>query len=126
NYKVAKDFIASVKEKAEGQKVWLELKPSEQVVKIVFDELVELLGGQSSRLVFTRTIPNVVMIVGLQGSGKTTSTGKIARWLAQNKAPKPLLVSPDVTRPRTRAQLKVIAKATGQSIFEKPETNDPL
>jgi signal recognition particle subunit SRP54 len=126
NYKVAKDFIASVKEKAEGQQVWLELKPSEQVVKIVFDELVELLGGQSSRLVFTKTSPNVVMIVGLQGSGKTTSTGKIARWLAQNQQRKPLLVSTDVYRPAAREQLKVIAKATGQSIFEKPETNDPL
>ena len=126
NYKVAKDFIASVKEKAEGQQVWLELKPSEQVVKIVFDELVELLGGQSSRLVFTKTIPNVVMIVGLQGSGKTTSTGKIARWLAQNQQRKPLLLSTDVYRPAAREQLKVIAKATGQSIFEKPETNDPL
>jgi signal recognition particle subunit SRP54 len=126
NYKVAKDFIASVKEKAEGQKVWLELKPSEQVVKIVFDELVELLGGQSSRLVFTKTSPNVVMIVGLQGSGKTTSTGKIARWLAQNQDRKPLLLSTDVYRPAAREQLKVIARATGQSIFEKPETNDPL
>src|SRR6266581_2545077 len=126
NYKVAKDFIASVKEKAEGQKVWLELKPSEQVVKIVFDELVELLGGQSSRLVFTKTSPNVVMIVGLQGSGKTTSTGKIARWLAQNQQRKPLLLSTDVYRPAAREQLRVIAKATGQSIFEKPETNDPL
>jgi len=126
NYKVAKDFIASVKEKAEGQQVWLELKPSEQVVKIVFDELVELLGGQSSRLVFTRTSPNVVMIVGLQGSGKTTSTGKIARWLAQNQQRKPLLLSTDVYRPAAREQLKVIARATGQSIFEKPETNDPL
>jgi signal recognition particle subunit SRP54 len=126
NYKVAKDFIASVKEKAEGQQVWLELKPSEQVVKIVFDELVELLGGQSSRLVFTKTIPNVVMIVGLQGSGKTTSTGKIARWLSQNQQRKPLLLSTDVYRPAAREQLRVIAKATGQSIFEKPETNDPL
>jgi signal recognition particle subunit SRP54 len=126
NYKVAKDFIASVKEKAEGQQVWLELKPSEQVVKIVFDELVELLGGTSSRLVFTKTIPNVVMIVGLQGSGKTTSTGKIGRWLAQNQQRKPLLLSTDVYRPAAREQLKVIAKATGQSIFEKPETNDPL
>src|SRR2546425_1768267 len=126
NYKVAKDFIASVKAKAEGQQVWLELKPSEQVVKIVFDELVELLGGQSSRLVFTKTSPNVVMIVGLQGSGKTTSTGKIARWLAQNQDRKPLLLSTDVYRPAAREQLKVIAKATGQSIFEKPETNDPL
>jgi signal recognition particle subunit SRP54 len=126
NYKVAKDFMAAVKEKAEGQQVWLELKPSEQVVKIVFDELVELLGGQSSRLVFTKTSPNVVMIVGLQGSGKTTSTGKIARWLAQNQDRKPLLLSTDVYRPAAREQLKVIAKATGQSIFEKPETNDPL
>lgn len=126
NYKVAKDFVASVKEKAEGQQVWLELKPSEQVVKIVFDELVELLGGQSSRLVFTKTAPNVVMIVGLQGSGKTTSTGKIARWLSLNQQRKPLLLSTDVYRPAAREQLKVIAKATGQSIFEKPETNDPI
>lgn len=126
NYKVAKDFIASVKAKAEGQQVWLELKPSEQVVKIVFDELVELLGGTSSRLVFTKSSPNVVMIVGLQGSGKTTSTGKIARWLTQNQQRKPLLLSTDVYRPAAREQLRVIAKATGQSIFEKPETNDPL
>ena len=126
NYKVAKDFIASVKEKAEGQQVWQELKPSEQVVKIVFDELVDLLGGQSSRLVFTKQIPNVVMIVGLQGSGKTTSTGKIARWLAANQDRKPLLLSVDVYRPAAREQLKVIAKATGQQIFEQTETNDPL
>src|SRR5215211_7437376 len=126
NYKVAKDFINSVKEKAEGQHVWDGLKPSEQVVKIVFDELVELLGGTSSRLVFTKTSPNVVMIVGLQGSGKTTSTGKIAMWLAKNQQRKPLLVSTDVNRPAARQQLAVIAKATGQSIFEKPESNDPV
>src|SRR5918912_4100388 len=126
NYKVAKDFIAAVKEKAEGQQVWTELKPSEQVVKIVFDELVDLLGGTSSRLVFTKQIPNVVMIVGLQGSGKTTSTGKIAMWLAKNQERKPLLVSTDVNPPAAREQLKIIAKATGQSIFEMPETNDPL
>src|SRR5215212_5768497 len=126
NYKVAKDFITSVKEKAEGQQVWQELKPSEMVVKIVFAELVELLGGTSSRLVLTKTTPNVVMIVGLQGSGKTTSTGKIAMWLAKNQQRKPLLVSTDVTRPAARRQLAVIAKATGQSIFEKPESNDPV
>jgi signal recognition particle subunit SRP54 len=126
NYKVAKDFISAVKEKAEGQQVWQELKPSEQVVKIVFDELVDLLGGQSSRLVFTKQVPNVVMIVGLQGSGKTTSTGKIARWLATNQDRKPLLLSVDVYRPAAREQLKVIARATGQQIFEQPETNDPL
>ena len=126
NYKVAKDFIAAVKEKPEGPQVWQELKPSEQVVKIVFDELVDMLGGQSSRLVFTRQIPNVVMIVGLQGSGKTTSTGKIARWLAANQDRKPLLLSVDVYRPAAREQLKVIARATGQQIFEQTETNDPL
>src|SRR5512132_4393765 len=126
NYKVAKDFIVSVKENAEGQRVWQDLKPSEQVVKIVYDELVDLLGGQSSRLVFTKQIPNVVMIVGLQGSGKTTSTGKIARWLTANQDRKPLLVSVDVYRPAAREQLRVIAKATGQQIFEQAETNDPL
>ena len=126
NYKVAKDFIASVKEKAEGQQVWQELKPSEQVVKIVYDELVELLGGQSSRLVFTRQVPNTVMVVGLQGSGKTTSTGKIARWLAANQDRKPLLVSVDVYRPAAREQLKVVARQAGQQIFENPETDDPL
>src|ERR671932_1202992 len=126
NYKVAKDFIAAVKAKAEGQQVWQELKPSEQVVKIVYDELVELLGGTSSRLVFTKATPNVVMIVGLQGSGKTTSAGKIARWLAKNQDRKPLLLSVDVYRPAAREQLKVIARATGQAIFEMPETNDPM
>jgi len=126
NFKVVKDFTAKVKEKAEGQEVWQELKPSEQVVKIVHDELVDLLGGQSSRPVFTRAIPNVVMIVGLQGSGKTTSTGKISKWLADNQERKPLLLSVDVYRPAAREQLKVIAKATGLTIFENSETNDPL
>nr|MBA3247394.1 signal recognition particle protein [Pyrinomonadaceae bacterium] len=98
----------------------------EQVVKIVYDELAELLGGQSSRLVFTKAVPNVVMIVGLQGSGKTTSTGKIALWLSKNQERKPLLVSTDVNRPAAREQLKIIAKATGQQIFEKPESNDAV
>src|SRR5688500_8519771 len=126
NYKVAKDFIASVQQKAEGQQVWQELKPSEQVVKIVFDELVELLGGQSSRLVFTKQLPNTVMVVGLQGSGKTTSTGKIARWLAANQERKPLLVSVDVYRPAAREQLKVVANAVGQAIYQDKESNDPL
>src|SRR5688500_12620397 len=126
NYKVAKDFIASVKENAEGQQVWQELKPSEQVVKIVFDELVELLGGQSSRLVFTKQIPNTVMVVGLQGSGKTTSTGKIARWLAANQDRKPLLLSVDVYRPAAREQFKVITNSTVHQIFEDQQYNDPL
>jgi signal recognition particle subunit SRP54 len=126
NYKVAKDFVESVRAKAEGQEVWQDLKPHEQVVKIVYDELVELMGGTSSRLVFTRAIPNVVMVVGLQGSGKTTSTGKIANWLAKNQERKPLLVSVDVYRPAAREQLKVVANAVGQSIYEDKTTNDPM
>ncbi|HLM00747.1 MAG TPA: signal recognition particle protein [Pyrinomonadaceae bacterium] len=126
NYKVAKDFVESVRSKAEGQEVWQDLKPHEQVVKIVYDELVELMGGTSSRLVFTRAVPNVVMVVGLQGSGKTTSTGKISNWLAKNQERKPLLVSVDVYRPAAREQLKVVANAVGQAIYEDKTTNDPM
>ncbi len=126
NYKVAKDFVEAVRVKAEGQEVWQDLKPHEQVVKIVYDELAELMGGTSSRLVFTKAIPNVVMIVGLQGSGKTTSTGKISRWLADNQERKPLLVSVDVYRPAAREQLKVVANAVNVAVYEAKETNDPM
>ncbi|MBA4184231.1 MAG: signal recognition particle protein, partial [Acidobacteria bacterium] len=105
---------------------WQDLKPHEQVVKIVYDELVELFGGTSSRLVFTRQIPNVVMIVGLQGSGKTTSTGKISRWLKDNQERKPLLVSVDVYRPAAREQLRVVGNAVGITVYQDKETNDPL
>ena len=126
NYKVAKDFVESVRSKAEGQEVWQGLNPHEQVVKIVYDELVNLMGGTSSRLVFTKQIPNVVMIVGLQGSGKTTSTGKISRWLAENQERKPLLVSVDVYRPAAREQLKVVANAVGQAVYQDKESNDPM
>jgi len=126
NYKVAKDFVEAIRAKAEGQEVWQDLKPHEQVVKIVYDELVALMGGTSSRLVFTKQIPNVVMIVGLQGSGKTTSTGKISKWLAENQERKPLLVSVDVYRPAAREQLRVVGGAVGQSVYQDKETNDPL
>ena len=126
NYKVAKDFVDAVRVKAEGQEVWQDLKPHEQVVKIVYDELSELMGGTSSRLVFTKQTPNVVMIVGLQGSGKTTSTGKISRWLADNQERKPLLVSVDVYRPAAREQLKVVANAVNVAVYEAKETSDPM
>ncbi len=126
NYKVAKDFVDTVRTKAEGQEVWQDLKPHEQVVKIVYDELVELFGGTSSRLVFTKQIPNVVMIVGLQGSGKTTSTGKISRWLKDNQERKPLLVSVDVYRPAAREQLRVVGSAVGVAVYQDKETNDPM
>ena len=126
NYKVAKEFVEAVRAKAEGQDVWQGLNPHEQVVKIVYDELVELMGGTSSRLVFTKQIPNVVMIVGLQGSGKTTSTGKISRWLRDNQERKPVLVSVDVYRPAAREQLRVVGGAVGVPVYENRETNDPM
>ena len=126
NYKVAKDFVESIRAKAEGQEVWQGLNPHEQVVKIVYDELVGLMGGTSSRLVFTRQTPNVVMIVGLQGSGKTTSTGKISRWLRDNQERKPLLVSVDVYRPAAREQLRVVGAAVGVPVYQDKETNDPM
>ncbi len=126
NYQVAKDFVEAVRIKAEGQEVWQELKPHEQVVKIVYDELVNLFGGSSSQLVFTKQVPNVVMIVGLQGSGKTTSTGKISKWLAENQDRKPLLVSVDVYRPAAREQLRVVGEAVGQSVYQDAETDSPM
>ena len=126
NYKVAKDFVEAVRAKAEGQAVWQDLKPHEQVVKIVYDELAELMGGTSSRLVFTKASPNVVMIVGLQGSGKTTSTGKISRWLSDNQERKPLLVSVDVYRPAAREQLKVVGDGVNIPVYEAKETSDPM
>lgn len=126
NYKVVKDFIERIKERATGQEVLDQLSPGQQVVKIVYDELVSMLGGTSSRLLFTSRRPNSVMIVGLQGSGKTTSTGKISRWLKQNQERNPLLVSVDVYRPAARDQLSVIGKAVGIPVFEGEGLNDPL
>jgi signal recognition particle subunit SRP54 len=103
NYKVAKDFVDSIRAKAEGQEVWQGLNPHEQVVKIVYDELSELMGGTSSRLVFTKQIPNVA-----------------------NQERKPLLVSVDVYRPAAREQLRVVGGAVGQAVYQNRETNDPL
>ena len=126
NFKVVKDFIERVKARAVGQEVLQALSPGQQVVKIVYDEMVEMLGGTSSRLLFTSRRPNSVMIIGLQGSGKTTSTGKLARWLQQNQSRSPLLLSVDVYRPAARDQLAVIGKAIGIPVFEGNGLNDPL
>src|SRR5215213_3965290 len=125
NYKVVKSFIDRIKEKALGQEVLGSLSPAQQVVKVVYDEMVEMLGGTSTQLVFTRRIPNVVMIVGLQGSGKTTTTGKIARLLAGSQKRRPLLLSVDVYRPAARQQLAIIGQAINQPVFEAPDVNDP-
>lgn len=126
NFKVVKQFIANVREKAMGQEVLSALSPAQQVVKIVRDELTDILGSKQSKLQFASQPPTVVMIVGLQGSGKTTSTAKLARWLTKNgRAPQ--LVSVDVYRPAAREQLKVLAKQIGVGIYEgEPGMDKPL
>jgi signal recognition particle subunit SRP54 len=126
NFKVVKTFIDRIKEKALGQEVMGSLSPAQQVVKVVYDEMVEMLGGTSTQLLFTKRIPNVVMIVGLQGSGKTTTTGKLAKHLAESQKRRPLLLSVDVYRPAARQQLSIIAQAIGQPVFEAPDINEPL
>jgi signal recognition particle subunit SRP54 len=126
NFKVVKNFIDRVKEKALGQEVIGSLSPAQQVVKVVHDEMVEMLGGTSTQLLFTKRTPNVVMIVGLQGSGKTTTTGKIAKFLAEKQNRRPLLLSVDVYRPAARQQLSIIGHAIEQPVFEATEVNEPL
>jgi signal recognition particle subunit SRP54 len=125
NFKVVKDFIDRVKSKAIGQEVLQQLSPGQQVIKIVYDEMVEMLGGTSSRLLFTSRRPNSVMIVGLQGSGKTTSTGKLSKWLQKNQNRNPLLLSVDVYRPAARDQLAVIGQAINLPVFEGKGLDNP-
>jgi signal recognition particle subunit SRP54 len=116
NFKVVKDLIDHIREKAVGQ-VMTALSPGEQVIKIVRDELVNLLGQDTARLKFASQPPTVVLMAGLQGSGKTTTSGKLAHWL-QKGGHRPMLVSVDVYRPAAREQLKVVAKAVGANLYE--------
>lgn len=126
NFRVVKQLIENIKEKAMGEEVLTALSPSQQVVKIVNEELVKILGSHESRLRFANDPPSVVMIVGLQGSGKTTSTGKLGRWLAKN-GHRPQLVSVDVYRPAAREQLKVVARDVKVPIYEgTPDETKPL
>jgi signal recognition particle subunit SRP54 len=126
NYKVVKSFVDRVKEKALGQEVLGSLSPDQQVVKVVHDELVEMLGGTSTQIIFTKRVPNVLMIVGLQGSGKTTTTGKLAKHLSEVHKRRPLLLSVDVYRPAARQQLEIIGAAIKQPVLKLPEINDPI
>jgi signal recognition particle subunit SRP54 len=116
HFKVVKGLVEAVKEKALGQEVMASLNPSQQVVKIVHEELIKLLGSHASRLRFANEPPSVIMIVGLQGSGKTTSTAKLARWLSKNQH-NPMMVSVDVYRPAARDQLAVLAKQLNLPIY---------
>jgi signal recognition particle subunit SRP54 len=125
NFKVVKQFTDAVKQKALGHEVMQSLSPGQQVVKVVHAELVQILGGENVRLNFASQPPTVIMLVGLQGSGKTTSTGKLARWLTKNNH-RPMLVSVDVYRPAAREQLKVIARDIDVKIWEGAAGEKPL
>jgi signal recognition particle subunit SRP54 len=117
NFKVVKQLVDQIRAKAVGQEVLTALSPGEQVIKIVRDELVEILGKDTARMKFASQPPTVVLMAGLQGSGKTTTSGKLANWFKVG-GHRPLLVSVDVYRPAAREQLKVVAQAVKSHIYE--------
>ena len=125
NYKVAKNFTDTVKEKALGQNVLTAVKPSQLMVKIVHDELTQLMGGETAELKLEGK-PAVILMSGLQGSGKTTFTGKLARMLKTKKNRKPLLVACDVYRPAAIEQLKVLGEQVGVPVYSEPDSKDPV
>lgn len=124
NYQVVKEFVNNVKEKALGEEVAKSLKPGEMFVKIVKDELVELLGGEKKDLNITGN-PSILMLVGLQGSGKTTTIGKLANLLRKKYKKNPLLVACDIYRPAAITQLKQLGKELNIEVYSE-ESNDPV
>ena len=124
NVTVADELLGNIRKKALGTEVMLQLSPDQQVVKIVRDELLNLLG-KHAKPQFASRPPSVWMIVGLQGSGKTTTTGKLAKWLSQH-GHRPLVVSTDVYRPAAREQLSQVAKSIGASLWPGVGTDKPL
>lgn len=126
NYKIAKEFTDKVKDKALGtENVLKAVKPGDVMVKIVMDEMVELMGGQAAGINIKGN-PGIILISGLQGSGKTTFTGKLAKFLKEKKSKKPLLVACDVYRPAAVDQLTVLAEQIGVAIFKEPESKNPV
>ena len=123
NYKIVKEFIASIQEKALGQDVMKSLTPGQQVIKIVKDEMVELLGGTESKINFTSNPPTVIMLVGLQGSGKTTTAGKLANIL-RKQGKKPLLVACDIYRPAAIKQLQVVGSQLNIPVYANETSKD--
>ena len=123
NYKIVKEFISEVEKKALGQDVLKSLTPGQQVVKIVRDEMTELLGGTASKINFTPNPPTIIMLVGLQGSGKTTTCGKLANLL-RKQGKKPLLVACDVYRPAAIKQLQVVGGSLNIPVFANENSKD--
>ena len=125
NYKIVKDFITSVQEKALGQDVMKSLKPGEQVVKIVRDELTELLGGTDSKINISSNPPTIIMLVGLQGAGKTTLAGKLSNYL-RKQGKKPLMAACDVYRPAAVKQLQVVGKELSIPVYAEEGVKDAV
>ena len=125
SYKVAKEFVARVKEKAIGQEVLTSLKPGQVMVKVTRDEMADLMGGNAEELSLDGK-PNVILIAGLQGSGKTTFSGKLASYLKRKKGKRPLLVACDVYRPAAIDQLKVLGEQVGVEVFSQLGNPDPV
>lgn len=125
NFKVAKDFIAHVREKAMGEEVFGSLKPDQTVIKIVREELTELLGGTQSKITLSSTGMTVIMLVGLQGAGKTTTAGKLA-LMFKKKGHRPMLAACDVYRPAAIKQLEVLGEQTDVPVYRMPPNVDPV
>ena len=125
NYKIAKEFTDTVKDKAIGQKVLTAVSPGQQIVKIVKDELAELMGGSESEFI-TKGNPAVILIAGLQGSGKTTFSGKLANYLKTKKGLSPLLVAADIYRPAAIEQLKVLGEQINIDVYSEPESKNAV
>ena len=124
NFKVVKDFVAAVKEKAMGSEVMQSLTPSQQIIKIVDAELVQLLGGTASKLTYSPSGFSTYMLVGLQGTGKTTTAGKLANFLKQS-GKKPMLCACDIYRPAAIDQLEIVGKNVNTPVFVDRENRDP-
>ena len=113
---VVREFIANVKERASGAEVSQALNPAQQVIKIVNDELVTILGGETRRIQFAKNPPTVIMLAGLQGAGKTTLAGKLGLWLKE-QGKSPMLVACDLQRPNAVTQLQVVGQQAGATVF---------
>lgn len=124
NYKVAKDFTATVAERAVGEKVMESLTPAQMVIKLVNEELTNLMGGEAAKLAHANRPPCIIMMCGLQGSGKTTHSAKLAKML-KGQGHRPLLVACDVYRPAAITQLQVVGSNAGVPVFERG-TADPV
>ena len=125
NYKVVKDFVKTVSERAVGQEVLESLTPAQQVIKIVNEELTALMGGENARIEFASKPPTVILMCGLQGSGKTTHAAKLAKYFKDKEGCRPLLIACDVYRPAAIEQLQIVGERAGAKVFEKGQ-GDPV